>query len=226
MNLCLANGCNRESYARGYCKKHLNQIYTYGEVLEYTKFEPNKILVEGNVGYIVLCNEKRLEVGRAIFDLQDMKVVKSHKWYLNNYGYAITRINRKKQVFLHRLIMQPPETMQIDHINGNTLDNRRCNLRLCTKQQNMYNQKMRCDNTSGYTGVDYDKRRKKWRARISVNRKEIHLGLFDTFEEAVESRINAEIKYFGDFRRVDNVSQVINLIKSEPDKKLRVEVEE
>jgi hypothetical protein len=224
VNICSVDGCNREIYAKGFCRKHINQIYQYGKILKRTKFDPNEILTKDDIGILILRNEKGSVVGKAIFDLADIAIVKAHKWYLNSHGYAITRVNRKEQLFLHRLIMNPPEGMFVDHINGNPLDNQRCNLRLCTHQENMFNKKIRKDNAYGCTGVDYDKRRKKWRARIHVNGKDIHLGYFDIFEHAANSRIAAERKHFGEFSRID--SQVINLIKNDRNKALRVEVAE
>ena len=82
---------------------------------------------------------------------------------------------------MHRVIINAPKDMQVDHINGNRLDNRRCNLRLATDGQNMGNSKIPRHNTSGFKGVSWDKRREQWEAYISKKDKKIHLGRFDTF---------------------------------------------
>ena len=93
---------------------------------------------------------------------------------------------------LHRFLMNPSDDMVVDHINHNRLDNRKQNLRLCTQGENLRNKKVK--------GVAFDKRRNKWYARIMINRKNLHLGSFDTKEEAIEARKQAEIEYFGEYR--------------------------
>lgn len=88
-----------------------------------------------------------------------------------------------------------------DHIDHNPFNNVRSNLRPCTQQQNTFNGKLGKNNKTGVTGVAVFSLSKQnpWRARIMVNHKEIHLGCFPTFEDAVKARLEAEKKYFGDF---------------------------
>ena len=94
------------------------------------------------------------------------------------------------------LVGKPEKPYEVDHINRNRLDNRKENLRFVTSTQNNINMGVCKINTSGYKGVNWDKRRQKWRARIKLHRKEIHLGYFETKEEAVNTRKAAEDKYF------------------------------
>jgi len=120
-------------------------------------------------------------------------------------GYSYIRIDGKKYL-AHRLAWLyvtggwPPEGMQIDHINGDGLNNRWQNLRLATKSQNQHNH-TRLDrrNKSGVTGVSWDKRHGQWQAQIAIDHKKIHLGYFDEFGDAVAARRAAEVKYFGRF---------------------------
>jgi hypothetical protein len=91
-----------------------------------------------------------------------------------------------------------PEFM-IDHINGDGCDNRLCNLREATKSQNMMNVGIIKSNTSGFRGVGWSKVSQKWRAYIKVGNKDIHLGLFKNIEDAKKARIEAAIKYHGEF---------------------------
>ena len=86
----------------------------------------------------------------------------------------------------------------MDHINRDKLDNRKMNLRLCSPTENSRNISIAKNNKSGVTGVE-KMSNGKWRARIMVDRKGIHLGSFKTLEEAKEARMKAEIKYFGEF---------------------------
>lgn len=130
------------------------------------------------------------------FDLNDYDLIKDYCWHKSDKGYIQTNINGKT-VKMHRLIMS--NDCFIDHINHNTVDNRRCNLRCVTNQQNAMNEKLSKNNTSGVTGVVWHKRDSKWYARIKVNYKYLHLGQFEVFEDAVKARKEAEEKYFGKY---------------------------
>lgn len=101
-----------------------------------------------------------------------------------------------KIIEMHRYIIDPPSNMYVDHINHNTLDNRRENLRVCTNSSNLRNASKRIDNKSGETGVFYLEKTNKWVSYIKVRYKRIHLGLFDKFEDAVIARKEAEVKYW------------------------------
>lgn len=87
------------------------------------------------------------------------------------------------------------EAYQIDHINGNKADNRICNLRLVTNKKNTRNHKMYSHNTSGVTGVCFNEQSRKWYAQINVGNKQIHLGSFYNFQDAVTARKQAEKEY-------------------------------
>jgi hypothetical protein len=106
--------------------------------------------------------------------------------------------------FLHRIILDCPEGMFIDHINHDKLNNCRSNLRIVTPQQNSMNTSKRKDNKSGVIGVHWHKAGEKWTASIMLNNKHIHLGCFDNLEEASQARKEAEKKYFGEFRNKDD----------------------
>lgn len=117
--------------------------------------------------------------------------------YINNNGYRQVRINDKIYM-VHRLIYKIKHGFDpdyADHIDGNPLNNKIENLRSVTHQENCRNQKKRKDNISGVTGVYWNKSRKKWRARLMVNSKELHLGYFENKKEAVNARKKAEKKH-------------------------------
>jgi len=125
----------------------------------------------------------------------------------NGHGYYIVDLcnnGRRKSVRIHRLValhfVANPENLPcVDHIDRNKKNNNYTNLRWCTNAQNRMNQLKYSNNTTGITGVYYDERRKKYHARIKVNGKFIHLGYFDTLEDAAIKRFAAEIVYFGKF---------------------------
>lgn len=139
------------------------------------------------------------------FDLEDYDKIKDYCWKErqpegnSKYGYIVTT---NKSISIHRMIMncyKLKETLFIDHINGNVNDNRKENLRKCTNQQNSRNKKIGINNTSGFIGVYFNKKTKKYYAKITVDRKMIHLGTFNTLEEAYRVRRKAEFEMFGEF---------------------------
>ena len=117
---------------------------------------------------------------------------------LTNNGYCMISLNGRRYM-AHRLawlyIYGVFPAGSLDHINRNKLDNRIINLREATCQQNMQNVLTHKHNTSGYKGVAWHDQRKRWRAYIFNNYRQIHLGLFDTKEEASAARKKAELQY-------------------------------
>jgi hypothetical protein len=114
-----------------------------------------------------------------------------------NNGYRMGQI-QNRQYRAHRIIWMmvygtPPEG-QIDHINGDRSDNRLVNLRCVSVAENRRNQKTPITNTSGFIGVGWHKHTGKWRASIKINGRAIHLGGFDTIEQAVQAREAAQIE--------------------------------
>ena len=106
----------------------------------------------------------------------------------------------KKTEYLHRLIMDAPRGIEVGHINGDSLDNRRCNLRLATRAQNACNTRMRSHSTIGLKGVERDG--KRYRARITVGGKRLPLGSFDSKEEAYSAYCKAAKELHGEFARL------------------------
>lgn len=107
-------------------------------------------------------------------------------------------------IYLHHFVIGAvPKGAQVDHINGDTLDNRLCNLRIATSTQNNANSTRRKDNTSGFKGVYFHKQRKKWCARVHVNHKTISLGMFLDVQDAARAYDVAAKKHFGEFARTN-----------------------
>ena len=136
------------------------------------------------------------------FDKEDYDIIKNLPWHKTqiNYMSAHVRINGKRPfILMHRLIMNAPQGLFVDHIGGNDTrnDNRHCNLRLVTCSQNTINQNRTERNKSGCIGVRY--RYGSWETTIAINKKSISLGHFKTFEEAIKARQEAEKKYYGEY---------------------------
>ena len=134
-------------------------------------------------------------------DLEDFWKVKDICWYKSKDEYIVSSVHGGKQISLNRYIMNCPEDKIVDHKNGDKIDNRKYNLRICDYQENMVNRKINSNNKSGVAGVFYLKSERKWIAQIKFNKKNIRLGYFKNFDDAVEARRKAEDKYFGEFSR-------------------------
>ena len=139
-------------------------------------------------------------------DDEDYEYLIQYKWYLNardngRYNY-VRRENYGKHgepISMHRDVMKAKKGEYIDHIDHNCLNNQKYNLRICTHKDNSRNSLLRRDSKSGFKGVCWHKRGKKWSAQITVYYKKIHLGLFSDKIKAPKVYDEAAKKYFGEF---------------------------
>lgn len=153
-----------------------------------------------------MVKEIKLSQGKyALVDDSDYERVSQYKWWAAEVGvtkhfYATTSTYKpRKTIYMHRLILDAPKGKIVDHINGNGLDNRRANLRLCTNAQNLHNAPAQKNNTSGYKGVSWNKGNKKWQAQICVNNKKIMIGVFADKIEAAKAYDKAALEFHGKF---------------------------
>ena len=130
----------------------------------------------------------------TIVDDEDFEEVSKYKWYTHKDGYAC-RNDSGKTILLHRFLMKADKESLVDHKNHDKLDNRKANLRLCSKAQNLYNSITR--NPSEFKGVS--KHRRKWRAAKTFQGKRIHIGLYFTAESAAKAYDTKAKELFGDF---------------------------
>lgn len=140
----------------------------------------------------------------AIIDASDAPMFSGRLWSVGldrgrAYAYGWCSV-RRRSVSMHRMLMNFPSDAFVDHKDGNGLNNRRSNLRLCDAFQNQHNCKIARNNKSGHKGVHWHKSRQRWRATIRVNGSEpIYLGYFDTPEQAGAAYKEAAEKLFGAF---------------------------
>lgn len=156
----------------------------------------NEIKIYNDFAIIVLYDKKSNPIAETIIDIEDIDRIKNFRWCKDYNGYA----KNSNQKYLHRIIMNE-SILFIDHINGNKLDNRKSNLRICSNTDNLKNRvKLPSNNTSGIIGVRYRADRGKWYAEIQCNKQKIGLGSYIDKNDAIKARLSAEYKYFGKYK--------------------------
>lgn len=171
------------------------------------------------IGYCINGNE-------FYFDIDDYNIIKDYCWTTtkNPNRYVTSAIydsftQKTHHIRLSRLVMglSDNDKRLVDHVNHNKKDNRKSNLRIVSYSQNLMNKDKPKKNTSGVTGVCWDKRRNKWRSYITINGKQISLGSYFIFEDAVKARKEGERVYFGEYSYDNSMeyAQTIKLDKEE-----------
>ena len=163
--------------------------------------------------FIIMAKEIILTQGKvAIVDDEDYDYLNQWKWFASNRNgkfYVVRNItvskNKKTIIYMHRIIMKPPLGMIVDHINHDTFDNRKINLRICTHAENMRNSKININNKSGYKGVSYQENRNNYRAQIKFNNKTINIGDFIDPIDAARAYNAAALKYHGEFAHLNKI---------------------
>lgn len=192
------------------CSKHMHQLQKYGKFLDdnpRSQKDPNEIRIIGDIAEIDVYNQQNERIATFIIDAEDVDKVKYHRWRMS-YGRIVTGNKTKTHptTYLTHLLLDEPSTdysHKIDHINGNPLDNRKSNLRICTQGENTLNKVRVSNNTSGIIGVHPDNRADRkhhWCAEIRIRNKKTSLGQYITIEEAAYARFVAETILFKEFR--------------------------
>jgi hypothetical protein len=145
----------------------------------------------------------------AIVDDEDFEFLSQWKWCAacgGKYAGRYETINGKRTgILMHRVIAKTPLGMDTDHINMDKLDNRKINLRVCTRRQNLMNKKSEPNSTSKFRGVFLNKKLNKWSAQIKVEGKRTHLGTFKNEEDAAQAYNFVAFEHFGEFARLNIV---------------------
>lgn len=157
--------------------------------------------------------EVKLTQGKVmIVDDQDLEMVLEYKWHAHKEGIGLwyaqrnsTRNGKRVKIRLHRLIMglSADDSITVDHINGDTLDNRRCNLRLATLSENRRNSRKKRASASRYKGIYFDKQKNRWTAAISINGVNKRSKRFKSEEDAAREYDRLALEHFGEFARLN-----------------------
>ncbi len=189
-----------------FCQRHYSQLNNFGKIFDKTVFDRNEFYIDSNddsISYIIIRNKQNVDIAEVIVDTEDIDRIIKYKWTIGTWGYAGTTIDNKS-VLLHRFVLNEYDKNRIpDHINRNVLDNRKCNLRIADKSDNAANSKVNSNNTSGVKGISWSKEVNGWRAYITRHKHRYELGIFKDKEKAIEARLDAEKKYFGEFAPQD-----------------------
>lgn len=144
--------------------------------------------------------------GYTLVDHEDYDVLSRWTWRTNAKGYVVrtgwnSKTRRKFGIRMHRVIINVGGNEFVDHINGDKLDNRKANLRVCSDTQNKRNSKISVRNKSGFKGVSQNTNSNLWRATITIEGKQKQLGYFNDKEKAAKAYNEAARKYFGEFAK-------------------------
>lgn len=148
---------------------------------------------------------------RALIDTEDLDAINKYHWHYNMRGYAVTNPGTRKEkelILMHRLINKTPVGKQTDHINGNKLDNRKCNLRTVTAMENKWNKGKQSNNTSGYKGVTFIKSASRWEMQIMAAGKRVSKR-FRTREEAAIAYNHYAKEMHGEFAHINIIGEML-----------------
>lgn len=203
--------CGRKSFKKirlgGYtlCSKHMHQYHQYGHFLDNiprTNNDLNDYVVYDDIAEFNLYNQKNEKIGSFFIDKEDLEKVKYHKWRIS-HGHVVTGLPPKgDQRDLSHIILDIPKEEDykvVDHKDGNALNNKKENLRICSQSENVLNKSFMSTNSSGFIGVSHQKDRNRYDPEIRRGKIRCHLGYQKTLREAVYARYLAEGIVFGEF---------------------------
>ena len=203
------------------CYKHMHQLHKYGKFLDNiprTNSDLNDYVVSDGVAYFNLYNQKNENIATFIIDVCEIQKVKYHKGRLS-HGHVVTGLPSKgQQRDLSHVVLdiQKDDSVVIDHINGDPLDNTRDNLRICSQGENVLNKRFMSNNTTGFIGVSYKKDRNRYDPEIRFGYTRCHLGMTKTIEEAVYKRYIAEKLLFGEYANCEEQKRKFEFTKNLP----------
>lgn len=184
-------GCLKAEQSSNTLTAFNKQNKGHGKINKITKFN---ISDDGQYAFAYTSNTNHV----FYIDCDDVALCDMYTWSENDQGYIVSRIN-DSIARLHRLLLNCDDNKEVDHINHNTFDNRKCNLRMVSRSQNSMNKNSK--------GVCFDKSKQKYMAYIGYDSKHHFLGYFDTEDEAMLARKNAENQYFNEYSYANSMQK-------------------
>lgn len=193
----ICDHCGKVFYGKGkYCGKHYEQLRKYGKFLDKnprSNKDLNEIVIEDGIAKIITYDKHQNPQYKFLIDVEDIPLISHVRWgsTVPMKSTKLIYLYNSKLGLYHRFIMQPKEYETVDHINRNTFDNRKSNLRIVSQTEQNYNQKVRDNTRFDIKGIDKHanpKRRKQFMARFTMNKKTYRSPWYETYEEAVFAR--------------------------------------
>lgn len=199
--MCKVIGCKcTDIRAKEYCSRHYNQIRKYGRISDRINKGEHEFIIKEDYAIMILYDKYDMKISETFIDIEDIDRVKQYSWGLNTQGRHTHYCKSNNVGPLHRFLLNVTDSnLVVDHINHNGLDNRKCNLRICTNQQNICNCKIPKNNKSGCKGVYWSQDKQKWTVQVTTNNKTKYIGRYDNLEDAIKARREASRKYYGEY---------------------------
>lgn len=161
------------------------------------------------MGKVIIINSKKYGRHEVLVDDEDFELVSKYRWCLavrgkTRYAYCIEKENRSVIIYMHRLILANP-AQHVDHKDQNGLNNQKSNLRLGSKAQNLMNRGVNKNNKTGFKGVSFNPRTKKYRVAIMYKRKWISGGEFINSSLAAKRYNELALRHFGEFAKLNTI---------------------
>jgi len=217
---CSVPGCIKRVRHFDLCQRHYTQLRKYGTFIgnpARSNKDPNEFRVIGSQCQIDLYDRLGNYRATATVDAENFDLVKNKKWHLDDnskgHRYVVSSEHPPERVYLHELVLGCKTTrgLQADHVNHDTLDNRKNNLRLCSEAENQYNKIGKKNTTSVFKGVFWFKLKRKWCATIGLNGRKIFLGYFHDENNAAMAYNAAAQFYYGPFALLNIIPVVADL---------------
>lgn len=198
------------------CGKHYSQYVKHNTFLDNSPFSPkdkNLIITDKKIpeiSYIITHDNEGNKTGKITVDTNKVDILSKYKWRLWD-DRPTTNIDNKP-VQIYHLLLPIKSGYVVDHINHDPTDNRLCNLRMVTQQQNTINQTFKPSNKTGVIGVYYDNYHKAWAADIKYKYISYKLGYYNKFEDAVYARYVGELILYKEYRNTSNDDIIFSYI--------------
>lgn len=204
--------CNRPLFKKNklqgmvLCSKHWHQVLKYGKALDNNPRSQNDLnefrYLDNDTIEFDVYNQKSEVVNHFWIDAEDLQKVRYHKWRIDTNGRIITGNSTKKRprTEITHILIECPEDKVVDHIDEDTRNNKKSNLRICTQAENLCNKHFMSNSKTNEIGIHWDKSRHRYAPEIQKDGKRYHLSRYKTIEEARYARYIAELILFKEFR--------------------------